>query len=443
VSSSTINPFEVSAAVRPEGLTGPAGPSGWSLGVRHDPLLELLQVTVDGTNAGDLLDLRSGFLWLETINPAANSGLVGFVCTAVLSTEKEVYLPPDRPSTLVSATYRGVHPEVVEPTETLLTFEFMDGLVGTSRPVTNSVTYQGQGYAPSSQPLVRKLRTTPSCNSGIALRLWAPGTVREGTQRRLRSDLPAGQDLEFEVTAILSLDLSGGRGPQGWTIGVQHDRPFFHLKSATVEGTDVGRFSRPEARFTKTEIIDDEDGSGFTSAVLLSLLDPSTLPPVGDFTIARAVYRLAAPHDQPGVILSTPIRFADGLRGVTTPPVENIVPIEGKTQKACRQESLRLEVNVVPGGKVFARGDASNDGRINVFDAVRMVRALFFDRNGIVCDAAADSNGDLLFDTTDVIVLLSYLFSAGPNLPPPSPLCAPDPVLDDPLPCNEPAVRCR
>ena len=78
VSSSTINPFEVSAAVRPEGLTGPAGPTGWSMGVRHDLLLELLQVTVDGTNAGDLLDLRSGFLRLETINPAANSGLVGF-----------------------------------------------------------------------------------------------------------------------------------------------------------------------------------------------------------------------------------------------------------------------------------------------------------------------------------------------------------------------------
>jgi hypothetical protein len=71
-----------------------------------------------------------------------------------------------------------------------------------------------------------------------------------------------------------------------------------------------------------------------------------------------------------------------------------------------------------------------------------MVGALFFDGR-LVCDAAADANADLRFDTTDVIVLLSYLFRGGPGLPAPSPLCAPDPEIDDPLPCNEAAVRCR
>jgi len=68
VAGDSFGPFEVSAALRPAGLSGRAGPHGWSIAVRHDPLLELLQVTADGTNAGGLLDPRIGFLHIEMID---------------------------------------------------------------------------------------------------------------------------------------------------------------------------------------------------------------------------------------------------------------------------------------------------------------------------------------------------------------------------------------
>jgi len=444
VAGSQFSPFKVSAVLRPLRLEGPEGPWGWSIAVRHSPrspILELAQVSIDGTNADGLLDRQGGFIHHEVIDPEKNGGQEGFLSTAVLSLERPVSLPSDRPSTIATATYRGVHPAVSEYTQTDLSFEFIDGLVGSDHPVVNKVSYREQTYVPQVQPLVRKLKTRPACNRGLSLDLAALGAVREEEAHHLRVELPAGQDLVVDVTATLSSSLSPS-GPEGWSIAVKHDRPFFELLSSTAEGTDLLNYVHPEQRFILTEIVDGDEGAGFISAVVLSLEAPRTLPPVGEFKVARARYRLVAPHDRPGSIVATPIRYEDGLRGKNSQPVDNIITVDGKTEKACRQFPLLVEVNVVRGGKVFLRGDANNDSRVNVSDAVWATRWLFFNGSPPICSAALDLSGDFRLDLSDVIFLLVFLFQSGSPIPPPFPTCAPSPRLDDHLECHEAGVRC-
>jgi hypothetical protein len=440
-SGSTFGPLEVSAAIHPSGLTGDQGPQGWSIGVRHDPLLEILQVTTDGTSAGTLVDLEKGFLLMEIIDPARNNGQHGYVATAALPLDPPVYLPPSGASTVVSATYRGDHPSVTAVTQTLLSFDFVDGLSGSGPPVVNTVFHEGKSYLPDFTALKWKLKTLPVCNPDLSLSLDSPGAVLVGEEWRLQPDLPAGQELAIDVTAALSLSLAGAMGPEGWSISVQHDPGFFALKSATTRNTDAERFADPDQRFLKTEIVDGEAGAGFTSAVILSLAGPLTLPPSGRFTIARASYQLAAPHDLPGALAPSSLRYQDGLRG-DNPPVQNIFTVEGKTEKACSRKGLVVAVNVVKGGRVFWRGDANNDARINISDPVWLANQLFAIPAASPCPAASDSNGDGRLDTADMIYLLSYLFQAGPSMPAPFRRCGADPRLDDPLPCEELAVRC-
>lgn len=434
-------PFEVLVGIRPRDLEGQGGPRGWSMAVTHqpgEPLLEILQVTIDGTNAASLLDRQTGFFMAEIIDPDRNGGQRGFVTSAVLSASEDVVLPADRFSSVISATYRGTHPQVMTYTETELDFQFADHLTGSGGDVVNKVSYLGADRSPELQALKLTLATSPACNPALALGLSAPGVVVDENGGVLRVELPAGQDLVFEATAHLTSALTGPGG-EAWSISVQHDPAVLALEWAGTDDTDADRLADPEERILRTRIISGGEASGFISAAILSTTTLKTLPPVGDFSIARARYRLVAPHDTPGARLSTVVRFKDGLKEVSL-PVENIITVSGQSERACWKWPLQIEVDVVKGGKVFRRGDASNDSRINLTDVISQVRWIFAGESAPVCPAAFDANGDLAVDTTDIVFLLNFLFWAGEPLPPPR--CTPDPRLDDPLACDEARVRC-
>lgn len=78
----------------------------------------------------------------------------------------------------------------------------------------------------------------------------------------------------------------------------------------------------------------------------------------------------------------------------------------------------------------FIRGDANNDGTINISDPVVVLNHLFATAE-IDCGDAADSNDDGVVNITDPIGLLNFLFGHG--LPPgaPFPGCEIDPEEDD------------
>ena len=78
----------------------------------------------------------------------------------------------------------------------------------------------------------------------------------------------------------------------------------------------------------------------------------------------------------------------------------------------------------------FVRGDANDDGRVNVADAVTILAAKLIGGATLVCEAAGDANGDETANMADAIYVLQYRFLHGPVPAEPFPLCGIDAGAD-------------
>ena len=92
----------------------------------------------------------------------------------------------------------------------------------------------------------------------------------------------------------------------------------------------------------------------------------------------------------------------------------------------------------------FIRGDANEDGNVDLTDAVFVLNALFAstDSLGIMCEDAADTDDDGSINLTDAIGVLSFLFRGGEPPAPPFQVCGDDPTDDALSSCNWSAA-CR
>src|SRR5262245_33252259 len=84
---------------------------------------------------------------------------------------------------------------------------------------------------------------------------------------------------------------------------------------------------------------------------------------------------------------------------------------------------------VNPPRVLFRRGDASGEGRINITDAILILRFLF-SAGEVGCLDASDVDDDGEITITDPILLLAWLFQGGNALAPPSAEPGPDPTPD-------------
>jgi hypothetical protein len=79
----------------------------------------------------------------------------------------------------------------------------------------------------------------------------------------------------------------------------------------------------------------------------------------------------------------------------------------------------------------FRRGDANDDGTLNISDGIFVLGFLFGGTTAPGCMESANSNDDLNVDLTDGIYVFNHLFLGGPALPPPGPPgepCGVDPL---------------
>jgi hypothetical protein len=81
------------------------------------------------------------------------------------------------------------------------------------------------------------------------------------------------------------------------------------------------------------------------------------------------------------------------------------------------------------------RGDANNDGRVNLADSIFIQAWLFQGGSAPMCMDAADVNDDGAVNMADPVYLNSFLFLGGSAPPRPYPGCGQDPTADL-LPCN-------
>jgi hypothetical protein len=121
---------------------------------------------------------------------------------------------------------------------------------------------------------------------------------------------------------------------------------------------------------------------------------------------------------------------------VGDPPVENLVVVDipGPTQSA-DTEVLDGIVTLVPGLQLV-RGDANGNGSIQpLADAIATLTYLFVSGTSVTCLDALDCNDDASVNLADPILLLSWGFAMGSQLPAPFPDCGVDPT-DDLLSCD-------
>ena len=104
----------------------------------------------------------------------------------------------------------------------------------------------------------------------------------------------------------------------------------------------------------------------------------------------------------------------------------------GKTLAVLMFCSLVVRVSfsiVVEDERILHRGDANDDGVVNVSDATYISNYLFHGGPAPPCMNQADANDDGLVTSTDSVFILDWLFNGGPAPPSPGPyntICAAD-----------------
>ena len=78
----------------------------------------------------------------------------------------------------------------------------------------------------------------------------------------------------------------------------------------------------------------------------------------------------------------------------------------------------------------FVRGDANDDGEVDIADPVFILNQLFLGGPPANCETATDANDDGLRDLSDAIYLLGHQFLGGSSPPAPFPACGLDATAD-------------
>ena len=131
-----------------------------------------------------------------------------------------------------------------------------------------------------------------------------------------------------------------------------------------------------------------------------------------------------------------PIVVRDGNRGRLAPVFQAYAQDDPKGAVAA--EIIIWLMNKVSGGgeAIFRRGDANDDGGLNITDGIFILNYLFLGGPAPPCEETADSNDDGGVNITDGIFVLNYLFLGGPAPPAPGPdVCGPDPAGSPDLGC--------
>lgn len=94
-------------------------------------------------------------------------------------------------------------------------------------------------------------------------------------------------------------------------------------------------------------------------------------------------------------------------------------------------------ITLLPTGKLFVRGDCSNDDFVGFGDVFATLGAVFGTNPLPSCESRCDTNDDGMINIADASYLLDFIFLGGtaPTLPFPS--CGGDPTADS-LVCNDP-----
>lgn len=188
---------------------------------------------------------------------------------------------------------------------------------------------------------------------------------------------------------------------------------------------------------------DDQDGDGreIVVGILIDFLPPfdgQTAPPT---FLPQEIGRFDffAPEDV-DCFECYSVQFCDGINGNGNVVLSNKVVIENESITPVEFTDGQV---CVPAYALFLRGDANNDGLVDVGDPIYLLNYLFLNGPEPPCPDAADGDNDGLINITDAVYLVFYVFGIGVAPPFPFPDCGLESFPDlDALDCIVASPAC-
>jgi hypothetical protein len=190
--------------------------------------------------------------------------------------------------------------------------------------------------------------------------------------------------------------------------------------------------------------------SDFVISAQLESFDPCPFEPKATYAAATNQVTVTWRKANTAFVYDTLELYRDGVKiEGTTAPKPNATSYRDRDvppgtheyrleTTACGVVCSSISVQVTAGAGTdpkFRRGDANDDGAMNITDAVFLLNHLFRGEAGPTCPDAADINDDGAMNITDAVYALEHLFRGGAAPPPPgSATCDIDPAASaDPL----------
>ncbi|MEM7165617.1 MAG: hypothetical protein AAF581_09135 [Planctomycetota bacterium] len=210
------------------------------------------------------------------------------------------------------------------------------------------------------------------------------------------------------VTAMLDSNVNLG----GWAWGVCSDSTLVQVQSS-VDGSALLAFP---PNFNVQELLPD----GVAIAAVYFGAGLTFLPTSIDQEMYRVTYQIV------GTGLSVPASLSFcGTLG--TPPVSiECIVHQGGSFLPTTTDAV-ITINPAP---TFRRGDVNSDGAFNLVDPIWLLTYLFVFGPLPHCADAADADDNGILQLTDVVFLLSALFTPSAPQPTGSMQCASDPTAD-------------
>jgi hypothetical protein len=395
----------------------------------------------------------------EVFTKIANKGTfkddatrLGAISAVVLRSQEKMVLQPAGTAQILKLSIKATVPaQGCAP----VSINFVDGFKSSvSQPVNNVVTFGGASVKP----------TFGSCSVQVCavgpefhLAIVEPGHLPPASgDAELTGTVTPGDTIVPVDVLLSSVNLPpAGDGAQGWSLSIGHDA-CMTVNKVTLKGVTVSTIycqdddGDPDTPcivndpfiqdlgaaevFTKIankatgeapSPVNDPNQLGVISAVVLRSQEKMVLHPNASDTVLRIEYKITV---EAGKTTNCRAFFLNGLKSSVSQPVNTVITFNGGSNQPAVSQGLVIKLFGQAGagpGAPFKSGDANNDGKFNIADAVRIVMAVVPSIGPpLECADAGDVDANGRLDLGDAIYVIDWQFSHGAAPVAPYPACA-------------------